>query len=214
MSIFEWPFKRFKGFWFLQNIWIKCFGSDSLLQQPDECRCCFQIDFPMILGLKILENRDQNLYKNELGSKVAFNFPLGVISATIWSDFGVQIFSLFLFSGVAVCPKLGFRDKVPLGKPPWLIFESLLIVFLSVLVAFTKFCVLFETDKQIVGEIATRPDTHSVGIWVVDLKSLLSCRLCKRAVSQTPSLSWHYDAPSWWTWDYRQWVNKGRRANL
>ena len=78
----------------------------------------------------MLENRYQNLNKNDFESKVTFNFPLGVIFATIWLDFEVQILSLFLFSGLAVCPKLGFRDKVALGKPPGLIFESLLMVFL------------------------------------------------------------------------------------
>ena len=50
----------------------------------------------------MLENCDQSLYKSELESKVAFNFPLGLIFATISSDFGVQIFSLFRFSGLAV----------------------------------------------------------------------------------------------------------------
>ena len=78
----------------------------------------------------MLENRDKNLYKNELESKVAFNFPLGIIFATIWSDFGLHFFYVFLFSGLAVCPKLGFGDKAALGKPPGLIFESLLMVFL------------------------------------------------------------------------------------
>ena len=41
------------------------------------------------------ENRDQNLYKNELDSKVAFNFRLSLIFATMWPDLGVQIFSIF-----------------------------------------------------------------------------------------------------------------------
>ena len=77
----------------------------------------------------MLENRYQNLNKNHLESKAACNFPLGVIFATICSDFEVPNFCLFVFSGLAVCPKLGFRDKVALGKPPGLIFESLLMVF-------------------------------------------------------------------------------------
>ena len=95
----------------------------------------------------MLEIRDQNLYKNELESKIVFNFPLGVIFATIWSDFGVQIFSLFPFSELAVCPKFGFRDKVAVGKPLGLILNHLWLIFCSVLVAFGTFCVLFETDK-------------------------------------------------------------------
>ena len=78
----------------------------------------------------MLENRDTNLYKNELESKVAFNFPLGPIFTTIWSHFGVQIFSIFPFSGLAISPKFGFRDKMILQKPLGLIFEQLLVDFL------------------------------------------------------------------------------------
>ena len=52
-----------------------------------------------------------------------------------------------------------------LGKPPRLIFEQLLVIFWSVVVAFWKIlCVLFETDKQLVGEIAIRPGTRSDGV--------------------------------------------------
>ena len=69
------------------------------------------------------ENRDQNQYKNELGQKIALNFPLGLTFAQIWSDLGLQFFCIFLFSGLAVCPKFGFRDKVGLGRPLGLIFD-------------------------------------------------------------------------------------------
>ena len=105
----------------------------------------------------MFENRDRNLYKNELEKKVAFNIPLGLIFAQIWSDLGLQILCIFLFSGLAVCPKFGFRDKVGLGRPLGLIFDRLWVVF----------CMLFETDKHLVGEIVIHPGTHSVGIWVV-----------------------------------------------
>ena len=125
------------------------------------------------MGSKIPENRYQNLYKIELESKVTFNFPLGLIFATISPDFGVQFLFVFLFSGPAVCPKLGYRDKVAIGKPLGLVFVSFLIGFLvswNVLCAFRdgqgdswRHC-----HKEIVGEIATRA---SVGIWVVGVNS-------------------------------------------
>ena len=63
----------------------------------------------------MFENRDRNLYKNELEKKVAFNIPLGLIFAQIWSDLGFQIFFIFLFSGLAVCPNLGLQTKWLLG---------------------------------------------------------------------------------------------------
>ena len=101
-----------------------------MAQQQDECTPCLQIGFATILGSKIVENRDKNIYKSALQSKVAFNFPLGMIFAIIWSDFGVQIFSLFRFSELAVCLKFGFRDKVAPGKPLGVILEQLLVDFL------------------------------------------------------------------------------------
>ena len=107
------------------------------------------------------ENRDQNLYKNELRNKNCLNFPLGLIFAQIWSDLGLHFLSIFLLSGLAVCPKFGFRDKVGLARPLGVIFDRLLVVF----------CMLFETDKHLVGEIAIHPGTHSVGIWVVGFNS-------------------------------------------
>ena len=147
MSIFERPSERFKGLWFLQNIWIKSFGSDSLPQQQDDCRCCLQIGFLTISGSKMLENRDKNLYKNELESKGAFNFPLGPIFTTIWLHFGVQIFSIFPFSELAVYRKFGFRDKVALGKPLGLIFGPLLVNFLLCLGCFWNILCTFRDGQ-------------------------------------------------------------------
>ena len=77
----------------------------------------------------MLEHRDQNRSKNEVGSNVASNIPLEVIFERIWADFGVQIFELFLFSGLPICLKFALRAKVALGKPLGLIFELLLIRF-------------------------------------------------------------------------------------
>ena len=62
----------------------------------------FFLGFATILGPKMSENRDQNLYKNELESKVAFSFRVSQIFATMWPDFGVHIFSMFSLSGLAV----------------------------------------------------------------------------------------------------------------
>ena len=50
----------------------------------------------------MLENRVQNLYKNELESKVALNFRLSQIFATMRPDFDVQFFSIFSLFGLAV----------------------------------------------------------------------------------------------------------------
>ena len=156
MSIFERPSERFKGFWFSQNLWINSFGSDNLPQQQDECRCCHQIGFATILGPKMSENRDQNLYKNELESKVAFNFRLSLIFATMCPDFGVQFFSIFSLSGLAVWWKFGFRDKVALGKPLGLIFEPFVVIFCSVVVAFWKILCAFRD-----GQAASWRDCHT-----------------------------------------------------
>ena len=75
--------------------------------------------------------------------------------------FGAPNFLYFSLLWTCSLSKLGFTDKVALGRPLGQIFDRLLVVF----------CMLFETDKHLVGEIVIHPGTHSVGTWVVGFSS-------------------------------------------
>ena len=75
----------------------------------------------------MLESRAENLSKNELGSKIAFNIPLGSTFGAIWSDLGTQFFIIFSVSGVSIYPKSALGTKVAPGKGLGLICDPFLV---------------------------------------------------------------------------------------
>ena len=66
----------------------------------------------------MIENRGQNLFENELESKVACNFLLGLIFERIWSDFGIQFLSISFLLGCSLA-KIRLQGQNGSSEASW-----------------------------------------------------------------------------------------------